>query len=730
MKNVRFAFSGAIASAFLWVLPAQAQTPAHVSIVSGNGQLVCTTCTNFTYAFFEPLIVKVTDANGNPVPNATVTWAVTTGSGVIGGTTTTGTSTSAAADPCSAVGQSCNSFSPGTASTAPTLNTITASAGSASATFYETVAPATNVSVISTLTSPALGTVLSGPAGSQSSTPVTVTVTSNGQPVPNISVRLVSSAAGTGGPTISCVTGTGADPGSVLTDATGTATCTPVFGGTPGDAAYNALVGGVASASVNGTGPLGYFLIPQPIRITVTQAASTTIQVISGNNQTAAAGQALTNPLVVQVNSGGTAAAGQTVTWTVSPASAATLGNASTTTGTNGQSSNTVTLSSTATGTVQVTATSGGNSVMFAVTVTSTTVTITSVTKVSGDQQTAIVGTPFANNLVVQVNTASGAAASVPVTFAVSGPATLTSAASVSTGSNGQAQAVVTAGSTPGTVTVTATAGSVSTSFTLTVVPQGPPITASSFLNGAGFYSSSDQNHTALSPCSIGVLANATSVPAAPAAPYLFASPALSSANANVSIGFAGVTAPAPIYSVSSDKSLIAFQVPCEVAPGATVQVNVNVAGATKQVTIPVGSASPGIFEFVDADGVRRAVLIRPDGSFVTAANPARKGENIRMLATGIGQVQPAVPTAGVPQSAVDSLAVGQIIVGVNSRGAQFISARRAPDLVGVDEVTFQVPSDAPTGNNVVLSLAVNALGCSSSGNCTQFSNGSKIPIQ
>src|ERR1041385_1613579 len=57
---------------------ASAQTPANVKIISGNGQLVCSStalCLGSTGAFnFETLVVKVTDANGLPVPNATVNW--------------------------------------------------------------------------------------------------------------------------------------------------------------------------------------------------------------------------------------------------------------------------------------------------------------------------------------------------------------------------------------------------------------------------------------------------------------------------------------------------------------------------------------------------------------------------------------------------------------------------------------------------------------------------------
>ncbi len=68
---------------------------------------------------------------------------------------------------------------------------------------------------------------------------------------------------------------------------------------------------------------------------------------------------------------------------------------------------------------------------------------------------------------------------------------------------------------------------------------------------------------------------------------------------------------------------------------------------------------------------------------------------------------------------------VGQVIVGVNNAGARLISARSAPNLIGVYEVTFEVPSDAPASNDVVFSVGVNVSGDSQ----TRYSGGTSIPI-
>ena len=91
-----------------------------------------------------------------------------------------------------------------------------------------------------------------------------------------------------------------------------------------------------------------------------------------------------------------------------------------------------------------------------------------------------------------------------------------------------------------------------------------------------------------------------------------------------------------------------------------------------------------------------------------------------------MGTTAPAVGTNAVAIPGTDALVLGQVIVGVNNSGVRVVSSRVAPTQVGIYEIAFQVDSDAPTGNNIVLSVAVN----STDGSPTQFSNGSKIPIQ
>ena len=185
----------------------------------------------------------------------------------------------------------------------------------------------------------------------------------------------------------------------------------------------------------------------------------------------------------------------------------------------------------------------------------------------------------------------------------------------------------------------------------------------------------------------------------------------------------------APISSVGRVNNLeqLTFQVPCDAAVSSSTPIVINVGGGSGSVSLPVVAATPGIFETTMSDGSNRAAALRPDGTFVSLQNPARRGELIRVFVTGMGAAIPAVATGALPAPGTDSLLdVTKIIVGVNNGGTRVVSGRLSPNLTGVSEITFQVPSDSATGNDIVLSVAINAAGDSQ----TRFSNGSKLPIQ
>ena len=405
-----------------------AQTPANISPLSGNGQMICNSCSNTPVTTFQALVANVTDVNGNPIAGTAVNWSVTAG-GTFGVLTTVTSYTDNNGNAIStffptATGTGSGFFNPFV------QTTVTATAGGTSTNFYltqvlpdGTIAGAGNPLVTVTPVSSNLnsGSLFSGPAGTTGQAMV-VNVNSAFSGVPNVAVNLfnLQCASATNcptgavvGPTVQCAASTGAGPGTVLTNPAGQATCNPVFGSVAGQGQFDLLVG--ASLQTNPTTPQSAFYLGNyagygPFTLSVTSASPTALQVVSGSGQQAQAGQALSLPLLVKlITSGGAGLSGQPITWSVSPSGAATLGSNSSTTDVNGQASTTVTLSSNASGTVTVTATATGTTLAPATfTITAIPlITATGMTIVSGNNQTIAENAQSAP-LTVQVNASNG----------------------------------------------------------------------------------------------------------------------------------------------------------------------------------------------------------------------------------------------------------------------------------------------------------------------------------
>jgi uncharacterized protein (TIGR03437 family) len=691
---------------------ASAQTSANVSVVSGNGQLVCGGCVDPSKLFFEPLIVRVTDANGQPLAFTSVHWAVTSGGfygQLLGDTSfTDGNGYASINFLATATGF-------GTPFSVSQTTTIVASVGNSTATFTLTqgIQPDKsftnnifiNPFVFRTLPDSAnitAGSLFTGQVGTTSRTPIRIQIVTfqTGTPVPNVAVRLVNVNPGTG--TIVCATQAGAGDNTVLTDENGIATCNPIFGGAPNveGNAYVSVGGGFQGIDFT-LPPTSFVQSPFPgvglLVVRTTPGIPGALRLISGNGQSQQAGQTLSAPLVVQVQStGGGVLAGQIVDWTLAPVGSALLGTGATTTDTNGNATNTVTLSSQASGPINVTARLRGSNltpITFNVTAVPN-ITITGLNVVSGNNQSALVNTAFGAPLLVQLNASNGVAAGISVAFTISGPASL-SASTVTTGSNGQAQVSVLSAGTPGNVTVTASAAGFSQTFNLVVSPPGPSLQTNSFMNAADF------QRGALSPCALATIVAPGLAPGLQGmvTGSLFGPLPYQLAGDTLTVGGSS----APIFSIglntATNQQQLTFQVPCDVTPGSSVPVVVNVGAGNGTINIPIQAASPGIFQTVMSDGVPRAVLVRPDGSFVSLQNPARRGENLIAFLTGLGPATTPVSTNSVAAPGAVVTPRGTVVVGMAGRGIPLISAQLSDELLGVWLVTFTVPTDVNTGN-------------------------------
>jgi uncharacterized protein (TIGR03437 family) len=709
MQKLYLAAGSFLAAFFLFPVFSSAQT---VSIVSGNGQLVCVNCT-LSARNFSPLVVLVKDATGNPVADTTVTWTDTQPDGIV----TAGTSSTNSA------GQATYVLGP----QGVTIGlyffpfTVVASALGASTEFVETSALANGITAplaISLSAPPALTGAVETMAA-----PITVTLTEiggligGGGPLPGIAVSLQS---GTTGPTVSCVTQPGQAAGTVLTNASGTATCTPVFGGVIGTGTYSVVIGGAFPTDL------------EAATLTVTAGPPAAIKYISGNNQTVNSGSKTPLPLVAEVtDAGGNASKSAAVTWSVKSGTA-TLSSVTSSSTATGQVSAYVTPT---VGPVQVTVSlNGSTSAQYTFTVNVNTI-VTSLQAVSGSLQQAAEGAPFTDPLIVQVNDNSLPVDGATVSYAITSGSVILSAPTAVTNAEGQAQVTATAGSAAGPVVITASIVSAGTKYTqtfdLTVLA---PASVTAVVNAAGF----DKSPSAASPCSLVTIYGTGLAPGLQGVVAPFIAPQFQVAS--VSVQFGGISAPILYVANYNGEESVAAQVPCDVpasnaVPPATVSMVVTVDGNVfPAFPVPVTQYSPGIFQFVDTDGQTRAVLVRQDGSFISLANPAQPGDTLRMYVTGLGQTTPPLFTnefdpltdasgTWVPQ---ELPVTAGLVVGVNNNGVAVISAHYAYGMVGVYEVDFQVPENTPTGNNAPFAIAVYV----DQGTSLLFGNPSLIPIQ
>jgi hypothetical protein len=237
---------------------ATALSASKIAKVSGDNQTAV-----LGRALPQPLVVRILDPNDTPVPNATVTFTVSTGGGVLSATSAT----------TGANGQATASWTLGTPLGAQSVTaSLVGPAGSPSVTFTATATGATGIVKVS-------GDNQSATAGSPLASPVRVRVTgANSEPVINETVTFTP--AGNSG---------NASPTTVKTDANGEAsaawTLPTSIGSKTLTASINTQSGGVSVTFI----------------ATATQPPASGISIVSGDGQSGRVGGALPQQIVVRV---------------------------------------------------------------------------------------------------------------------------------------------------------------------------------------------------------------------------------------------------------------------------------------------------------------------------------------------------------------------------------------------------------------------------------------------
>ncbi len=387
-----------------------AGSAAILAYVSGDGQSAVK-----GNQLSAPLVVKVTDANGNAVAGTTVTFASTSGGGSVSpssGTSGSNGQVSTTATLGSVTGQ--NKYTATAAGLTGSPITFTATATNAAPAF-----------VVQIGTIPSSATV----ATTQTLT-VEVRAADNSTVIPEVAVAFAKTA-GDGG----------ASATSGITDGNGRASVTLTLSNTAGTNTYTATVSGLTPITVNITGTAG--------------AAAQLAKVSGGDSQTGNTGTQLANPLVVEVRDQfGNVKSGVAVTFAASSGAGTVSPSGAQNSGSDGRVSVNATLGLEV-GTQTFTASSSGlSSVVF-----SATVNQAPATSLAQQGSISVTTAGASGTFTVIAKDANGnGVPGVTVTFAKTVGNGSVSPSSAVTGSNGQASTTVTLSQTAGANTFTATA--------------------------------------------------------------------------------------------------------------------------------------------------------------------------------------------------------------------------------------------------------------------------------
>jgi uncharacterized protein (TIGR03437 family) len=147
---------------------------------------------------------------------------------------------------------------------------------------------------------------------------------------------------------------------------------------------------------------------------------------------------------------------------------------------------------------------------------------------------------------------------------------------------------------------------------------------------------------------------------------------------------------------------------------GGTVDVQV-VAQATGQIfggaELALSSASPGLFAGAGGTGTGQVAALNQDNTVNSATNPLTRGQVIQLFATGQGPVPNAPPDGQAATGQVPTPLLPQIILGgAYVPAANIAYSGLAPDLVGVWQINFTVPTTVTAGNSVPIVILMNSI--------------------
>lgn len=163
---------------------------------------------------------------------------------------------------------------------------------------------------------------------------------------------------------------------------------------------------------------------------------------------------------------------------------------------------------------------------------------------------------------------------------------------------------------------------------------------------------------------------------------------------AGLSVQVNGVAAPLHVVSPGQ----INLQVPYETAPGPANISIIMKAAIRPSIPFTVAPSAPGIFAY---EGTTRAIAHNQNGTLNAPEAPEPRGGALVFYVTGLGTVDPPVPTGEAAPRDRLSHAVVQPTATVGGVSAQVIFAGLTPGYVGLGQVNVIIPDNAPIGDAI-----------------------------
>ncbi len=184
---------------------------------------------------------------------------------------------------------------------------------------------------------------------------------------------------------------------------------------------------------------------------------------------------------------------------------------------------------------------------------------------------------------------------------------------------------------------------------------------------------------------------------------------------AGVSVTFNGIIAPLVFVSPGQINAQLPWGVLSGVTTGTATVVVATPSGTSVSKTFSVGPFSPGIFSI--SFGIGQAIAINLDGTLAApvgsvpllTTHPAKPGDTVIILGTGLGAVTPAIADGTSPKF------TDGVLHGTNTTPTVLFGGQAAttvwfsglsPEFVGVNQLNVMIPANAPAGNAVSLQLS------------------------